>query len=421
MPLSRHLYPLDDVHAALRYATGRSDPAMCVFWCQELMWSGCASEAVSTMFESWLWQVGPFRTAWLYSAWNALATEEVTEDAIRLAAYQLGTLSSSQRDHSLWQILVLGASAPEHLTRKTPVTLPSDDDKEIYLTRALYQGKARCAWWMAQYITPTRVWELLSWYATTLVSSDCRTVYETCLKALQEYDQLLGYRSDEYDVVVRCAAVLMMCLTPSQQAESVRPMAVALDARVAQRVGEWNAVCGRREARAYALHTGCLYGTTWRGKSRWSQHNRVQLHHVEPYLVDCPFWEDAIADHGVIVHGQIQWHSEDSMEAFYERYFPDDIPDEWTREEKQKSHGDGVLGPEETVSLCGYGTRFLCVPSRLTWGCLGEVRALQRSALALAEAQEGYHPSHIIHAYSPQVIPLDDAWLAPVHKIKRIE
>lgn len=417
MPLSRHFYPLDDVHAALRYAVGRSQPQEAVFWCQELLWSGCASEAVSTLFEAWLWQVGPFRLAWLHSAWKALASEEITEDGIRLAAYQLGTLSAAQRDHSLWQILVLGrkgVAPPDRLTRRVPTGIPFTKEKEVYLVRALYQGKARCAWWMAQRIDAARVWELLRWYTGAHVADAYREAYMLCLTALQEYDQLLGYRSDEYDVIVCCAAVLALCLTPSQQGESLRPMMEALDPRAAVKLAEWETVYGRTQARVYSLPTGCLYGVTLRGRSKWSQHNRGQLYDIENALVGCPFWDDAIAEYGTIHDngGRIDWQSDDARETFYSRYFPDDIPDEWTREEKQKSHGDGVLGPHEKVTLWKYAARFLSLPSRLAWG------EHKRAMDSIKEWTDGEcHPSSIGRAYIPAGNhPLENAWLAPVHK-----
>ncbi len=392
-----------------------------MFWCQALLWRGRASEAVSTLFESWLWQIGPFRLDWLYSAWKSLATEEVTEESIRLAAYQLGTLTSSQRDHSVWQILILGASTnkspPDSLTRKTPVTLPSDEEREIYFIRAMYQGKARCAWWMACQLLPTRVWELLTCYVATLVADDSRATYRVCLEALQEYEQLLGYHSAEYDIAVRCTAVLMCCLSATQRDESVRPMASTLDARVARQLTEWESVCGRRDARVYSLPTSSLYGTTWRGTSKWSQHNRIQLHQVERHLVGCPFWDEAIADYGMVTNGVIQWNSDDAMETYYERYFPDDIPDEWTRDEKQKSHGEGVLGPDEVVTLSKYASRFLCAPSRFTWGCLGLIQTYLRTC----EANE-CHPCSVIRPYLTQSydITLDKNWITLVHKMKQV-
>ena len=417
MPLSRHFYPLEDVHAALRYTCCRSNPVEAVFWCQELLWSGCASEAVSTLFESWLWQIGPFRLAWLSSAWTALAGEEVTEEAIRLAAYQLGTLSPSQCDHSLWHILTLAsAEAPERLTRKTPASLPSSDPKEVYFVRALYQGKARCAWWMAQYMESARLWELLEWYIHHLLQ-DSRDVYLLCLQALQGYDALLGYTSEEYDIVIRCAAVLMLCLSPSQRAESLRLLLSTLDERVLTNLAHWKAVYGTTRARQFVLLPFCLYGTTERGRSRWSQYNVGQLHHVEKYLIGCPFWDEALVDYATVEEsGVIQWQSEDAMEDFYDKYFPDDIPDEWTKNDKEVSHGSGVLGPDESVTFWKYAIHFLSRRARLAWGTTR--RMLRR--LEGIPCVSLVNPSSLL---TGRVYPLPwnetlCASLKPVHKLR---
>ena len=104
MPLSRHFYAVDEVHAALSYRTTGCDRAETLFWCQELLLSGYASETISTLFESWLWYKGPFCLAWLATA-ERLASNEVTEDDIRLSAYHLSWKECC--DHSLWNILVL--------------------------------------------------------------------------------------------------------------------------------------------------------------------------------------------------------------------------------------------------------------------------------------------------------------------------
>jgi hypothetical protein len=47
-----------------------------------------------------------------------------------------------------------------------------------------------------------------------------------------------------------------------------------------------------------------------------------------------------------------QWKSESLREAFYNTYFPysvDDIPDEWSLAEKEKSHGRGLGKTNETA------------------------------------------------------------------------
>jgi hypothetical protein len=301
---------------------------------------------------------------------------------------------------------------PDRLTRKTPNVLPSSEDKEIYFVRALYQGKARCAWWMANYLEPARVWELLDWYQHHVVAER-----EKCLQALRDYEALLGYSSQEYDVVTRCAAVLLMCLSPSLYRESMRPLVTSMDTRVNNMIQEWKTVVGTIKARVYTLPTTSLYGTTVRGRSLWSQHNRVQLYHVEKYLVGCPFWDEALETYADVEEsGGIRWHSEDAMEAFYERYFPDDIPDEWTREEKGKSHGDGVLGPDEAVSLWKYASRYLSGVARFAWGLTPSMLRTLRSLPSSDECS----PLSLLSSYSSPLPWKENltALLTPVHKQK---
>jgi len=90
-----------------------------------------------------------------------------------------------------------------------------------------------------------------------------------------------------------------------------------------------------------------------RGKSKWSQNNCIQLNNIEKYLVGCPFWDEVL--------------NEVSDEVFYEKYFPDDIPDEWSKQEKEKSHGGGVLGPDEKVCIWKYSRNFMSNMSYLSW------------------------------------------------------
>jgi hypothetical protein len=72
-----------------------------------------------------------------------------------------------------------------------------------------------------------------------------------------------------------------------------------------------------------------------------------------------PFWEQVLSEycHGFIFSPKnkkcsgIKWLSHDKMVEFYDKYFVDDIPDEWSLVEKNISHGPGVLLPEETVDI----------------------------------------------------------------------
>lgn len=360
MTLSRHFYALDEVHAALLYSSTRNDRRETVFWCHELIRSGCVSETISTLFESWLWNNGAFGLSWMIVA-ERLASDEVVEEDVFLAAYQLSWIPFERRDHSLWHILALHAQGarPDRVTPKTPHYLPSDVANEVFMVRAMFQGKAYSAWWMSRHLTDARVWELLRWY----VRYNCPCYAERYMRLfdmLENYPSLLGYSSDEYTVIVRCVAVLSACLSVEQQEKSWNPLP-SIEAGLQTAIEEWEGEIGRMSHRRYRIPTACLYGRCQRGRMKWSESTIRCLGDLETGFIGCPFWEEALEEYQI--NGT--WRSDDAREAFYDRYMMDNVPDEWTKDEKQKSHGDGVLGPTETFQLSKWTRPFHT--ARLAW------------------------------------------------------
>jgi hypothetical protein len=359
------------------------------------------------------------RLQWLVDASKTLASEELSEDDILLATYRL--TYRTRRDNSLWNILVLTAQnpneMPDSVTRKTPILYPSLDEKELYLIRAMYQGKARAAWWITRHISSARTWELLDWFAKN-VHTTYQEQYITCLEALKEYDKLLGYKSEEYDVIVLCAAVIMMCVQPEKQEESFHPQVNEIDKNNSQTLNEWASAVGRRDRRIYQIPTSCLYGTTLRGTYKWSQNNLTQLYNVEKYLVGCPFWDEVLVEYAdVDEKGAITWLNDDKMEAFYELYFPDDIPDEWSKKDKLKSHGDGILAPSDKPNIAKYSKNFISRMPVLAWNTTKAVNSyLDKVDISDCSVEK------IISLYQAPV-PLDAEGLKklkPVHKIKAV-
>lgn len=427
MPLSRHFYSLDEVQAALLYTTTHNTPAEALFWCKEMISSGCVAEAISVLFQSWLWHTGPMRLQWLVDVWySTLITDEPSENDILLAAYRLAAINKNQRDSSLWNILVLTIASPtmpDRITRKTVAVAAVneiDDKKELYFINAMFQGKARSAWWISHYLEADRIWLLLDWFVEN-VHSAFKEEYRVCLEALSSYELLMGYKSAEYDIIVRCAAINMMCISSKQRELSFKtngPRAEPeIDAQSQQFLNELELCKGRRAARVHKIPTACLYGTTLRGRSPWTQNNYTQLYNVEKYLVGCPFWDDALLRYAnVLDNGVIQWHSDDSMEQFYEKYFPDDIPDEWTLAEQHKSHGDGILGPSDKVKLSKWSNIFMTKLCHLAWNT---TKAVNIYLEKLDINGDTCCPERIFENYKiPSVLPFSDDDLEPVKKIK---
>jgi hypothetical protein len=142
---------------------------------------------------------------------------------------------------------------------------------------------------------------------------------------------------------------------------------------------------------------------------KWSQSTVSSLNHVEPSLIGCPFWEEAISEYGVIEEGCIVWNSDDDLEDFYDRYFPDDIPDEWTKAEKAVSHGDGLLAPTEMVTLYKYARSTFSKWSYLAWNTY--------DAMLLKLQDKGVWDGALSSIYMPIIFQAyDTAMLQPVRK-----
>jgi|UniRef100_A0A6C0BH15 hypothetical protein len=405
MPLSRHFYSLDEVHAALTYSSRRNDSLETLFWCQELILSGHIGETISTLFEAWLWHKGPFHLSWLQHAWSTLRSDTLTSDDILLSASHLSTIPYQQQDHSLWNILALSSDPlfqADRVTPKTPPWISPDiDAEELYFIRALYQGKAKSAWWMAQRWEEERVWSVLESYAAHRYPT---SVWD----ALRNYEHLLGYRSPEYDMIIRCLAVLSCCLSLDQYEKSQKELPSQLLPSQKDALERWDTCVGYKKRRIYTIPTACLYGVTERGRQRWSHTNVRELNQLEPSLIGCPFWEEAIAEYGTIIKNRIQWNSDDDLEEFYDRYFPDDIPDEWTKAEKAVSHGDGVLGPTEVVTLFKYSRSTFSKWSRLAWNTRDLVQK---------QVEKKEWDGLLCSVYVPCIIETyDKKRLEPVHK-----
>jgi hypothetical protein len=421
MSLSRHFYNQDEIEAALLYSSSRSIPNESLFWTQELILSNCSSEAISILFQSYLWNTGPLRLQMLMDVYKSLAKDEISEDFILLATYQLSTIRHTNRDTSLWNILVLTLQnpnkIPDTITRKTPNVLPSDDPKEIYFVRAIYQQKARSAWWISQYIKTDRVWELLCWVAEN-IHTKYASQYKDCLEALMNYEKLLGYKSAEYDVIIRCAAVLMMCINEKQQEQSFKPLISEIDSENLKTLDEWVKLVGRKERRVYQIPNACLYGTTVRGRSKWTQSNLTQLYNIEENLVGSPCWVEILSSYAELTeNNKINWFSDDKMEEFYNKYFEDDIPDEWSLTDKLQSHGYGLLSPNEKPNIAKYSRNYLTKIPHLAWN----TNKIVNSYLETLDINDCL-VENIFHYYTPP-IPLtneDLKRLEPVHKIKVI-
>jgi hypothetical protein len=95
---------------------------------------------------------------------------------------------------------------------------------------------------------------------------------------------------------------------------------------VASLLGGWEPLIGRRKGRLYPIKTDMLP----RGYKRVTEQEMLYSSAVELMENGCQFWK---AVRQTIV-------DDASQEEVVSQYFPDDIPDEWSREDRAVSHPD---------------------------------------------------------------------------------
>jgi len=319
--ITKHFYRVDEVQAALLYSVGKGRAREAAFWCEELACSGFWMEAWATLLEAWLWFSLVTNPAWIqnrifFSEEDDINNEE-GKDILHQACYNL---CISKKDNSLWAILItVGDEMPDRVGPKKPEGLEYESELDAYLCAAIFQGKAACAWWAVQKLN----------YKTDRIPD----IY---LSSLMES---VGFVGPLWNRVALCAAVLVAC-TPDNLYD------LSLNPHILNEIVEWRKIGENRKARLFAIPEECLYGRTRRGLIERSQSTIGELHGIQEILYD-----------GV-----------EDIDAFYERVFPDDIPDEWSLADQSKSHGPGVLRKGEARTLSKLGRIWMTHPCIYAWG-----------------------------------------------------
>jgi hypothetical protein len=102
-------------------------------------------------------------------------------------------------------------------------------------------------------------------------------------------------------------------------------------------------------------------------------------------LKSSEYWS-CILDHYMVNN---EWKSDEHLESFYETYFPNDIPDEWSLESREMSHGRGLGKPLEQArsrfihntlqrskSLELWNSQFKNIDCSMDWSNLYSVKPL---------------------------------------------
>lgn len=376
--LTRHLYRYDEVRSALLWCIVSRRITEGLFWAEELMNSGCHTELFQILFEGWLWSVGISRFEWFRQFWILFEKPDIDENELRLLVNSLLRLPC--RDSTTIHLLFHGPTKPMERLPPTPkadtflahsgITSPLKQT----LVRCFRLGKVTTAWILAYELLQEGEdawWDFLARYEVVAQGSPS---VRQCFDHFRSVCESLFPEDESIHLACQASAIAFLCLSPLYQKKSIYALTESvIDSHSASCLSEWKSLEGRRQRRVYTPPSECLSWMTSRGSNPYT---KTTIKEVRNLSIDvlrekgCPFWQE-------VLDAKNPWLNDDVFEEFWDIYFPDDIPDEWSSEDQKKSHGSGILRPTEEPSLEKLVHKwFFRVPSLLLWNAAKEGRTL---------------------------------------------
>jgi hypothetical protein len=364
MPFTRHLYELDEVVSALQVCL-RNGWGRALFWTWELLASREYDRVVDILREGWF-RWGAPNDPTLAAVFPTLEKTSDSEQWISVTTRVLQAcrtafqqqiipetfLSLTAHRESRWNMTPIAKTKKitERRQKRSTAFVESLDESEdisaedaanwwISYDAACRQGYRRDAIWLLQTVQPKLSADAI-WSAIRIASrggEQTATTLQAIRSAISAHpvQQILG----------QTAATLLLCEkteTRSALIHTPPPPNLWVSTR------DWDNWCehmDRRSARLHPIPVEALHRGTTRGALSQRFTNIDEIREPLPSLIDgCHWWKRQIAKAGIVVEedtGAVVFESDESLEDFYDRHFPDDTPDEWSRADQEKSHGRG--------------------------------------------------------------------------------
>ena len=314
--LTRNLYDLEEVKATLTYSLLIGKLRESIFWAQEILASECGWELGGVLIRFWIEYCCPNDFFIPLKIRRLDFDGDMDKDIIAI----IMRLVACKKSNRVMEIIVEGfASQPWPNFRVNPnkeELLEATDKANVCgldplncykITQALAKGRASRAWHIADRSPVDGVRKLLR-----LITCAREKLVIDCLVDLSETE---GFRRLS---LAACCIILADVDSFRTDVEYGDIPGLMMSAT------SWIKKQGKRQGRIYDIEKKALYGLKQKADIR-------HLYDIYPHLVTAtPFWQRIIAGYDITC--------DDAKEKFYDTWFPNDIPDEWSLEDQQKSH-----------------------------------------------------------------------------------
>jgi len=325
--LTAHLYRVEEVIASLRWSLICHNYTEAIFWTLELYESDHIIELLDCAIRVFLLYIGIRTHPTLFQDLQTMReSDEIERDALVLMMYNLCRIKG--RD-----------ATPIHLivTEFTESSWkPNIPHKQIYATLedaiqdCLKRGKIKEAWLLGR--DSLDLWSCI----------DSQPVRK--YKCLTEKE-------------AQAICVSLCSKVPIKEETYIYP---SLLAELQTLVAEWDLEPSMRKRRVYKIRPEAIVDICNRSYTGTSTETDIQ-HTLEQTLFDSPYWNTILESYCT----NRKWNTEYLKEQFYDTYFPDDIPDEWSSVDREKSHGLPLQFNESIAKIKYYNNILLKTTSSL--------------------------------------------------------
>ena len=325
-----HLYRVEEVIASLRWSLICHAYTEAIYWALELFDSDYLIEVFECLTKTYMLYIGLKTHPILYQQLLTMkAAEELDRDEFILLVYNLARIK--RRDATPMHLILTGLV---EVTWK-PFAHRAYETLEDGIQDCLSRGKIKEAWLLSQQ-RPLN--ESIEDHAV-MISQHSKVSYEpeTCI-----YDTLL---KELYEIIT-----------------------------------DWDSEQSMRKRRVYSPKPEAI---VWICERTYKNTDADIMGALEACLFDSPYWKSILQQYGSVEGTEMQWSTERLKEQFYETYFTDDIPDEWSAADREKSHGR-ALHFSEPIAKIKYYNNILLKTTSLLWGPMKSV-SFPQTKLAVIE------------------------------------
>jgi len=316
--LTKHLYRIDEVLSSLRWSIITHNLTDTAFWTIELYESGLIQECLEFLETIWVNHIGFGSWFLLRLILNIYEDGDVTQENL----VSIACAFSKRRlcDSTAFHLLLRGCS----LIKPFPHSKEYLTAQEAILD-CLKRGKLIEAWYLSKSLNDEEIWEILEPIASSLGR----------LSPFHSIKDLRVCRRESLAL-----AFILVSLEEVSWLASQQEIENKIPSEVSNSINEWLAEKSMRKRRCIKPKIEALLYLTRRSEQTPYVSSEPEIQdNLLKSLLESEYWKGILDGFMILDKG---WKSERHKELFYDTYFPEDIPDEWSLADREKSHGRGL-------------------------------------------------------------------------------